>query len=186
MPRIRGDLIEILIAVREDADLACRHYEAHRSSALVDDHRMCPIEEDAEPVDVPPTLGDEAVSQIETKQIGIREHCDSREELRGLAATRTARSLAYEPPSRTWSVARQPRTKRGPGNACATRDLRVVETRGMQLEHETDLSLRSHLASNLMRRVGLEPTSPCGQRLLRPPPLPVWTPPQVISVYGRG
>ena len=29
-----------------------------------------------------------------------------------------------------------------------------------------------------MRRVGLEPTSPCGQWLLRPSPLPVWTPPR--------
>jgi hypothetical protein len=186
MTRIRGDLIEMLIAAWKDADLAGGHYEAHRSSALVDDHRICPIEEDAEAVHVPGSPGDETVSQIETEEIGVREHRDSGEELRGLAATRATRPVAYKSPSRPWGAARQPGTKRGPRNACATRDFRVVEARGMQLEHEIDLSLRSHLASNLMRRVGLEPTSPCGQRLLRPPPLPVWTPPQVISVYGRG
>ncbi|HEY8778978.1 MAG TPA: hypothetical protein VIL93_04235 [Solirubrobacterales bacterium] len=67
MTRIRGDLIEILIAVWEDADLACRHYEAHRSSAFVDNHRVCPIKEYAEAVHVPPTLGDEAVTQVETE-----------------------------------------------------------------------------------------------------------------------
>src|SRR6266852_3340588 len=39
------------------------------------------------------------------------------------------------------------------------------------------LSPDQRLPSPAMRRVGLEPTSPCGQRLLRPPPLPVWTPP---------
>src|SRR4051812_22787309 len=36
-----------------------------------------------------------------------------------------------------------------------------------------------------IRRVGLEPTSACAQRLLRPPPLPVWTPPLAQPFYGQ-
>jgi len=67
MTRIGGNLIQLLIAAPKDADLAGRHYEAHRSSAFVDNHRVCPIKEYAEAVHVPPTLGDEAVTQVETE-----------------------------------------------------------------------------------------------------------------------
>jgi len=67
----RVDLLHPVLLVAVHARPAGRQDDAHCGLALLDDHRVCAVEEDPQAIDTARMGRDHAVTQVHAEQIGI-------------------------------------------------------------------------------------------------------------------
>ena len=168
---VGADLEHSAIGPATRTRLAAWHHEVHRCLTFRSYDRVDCVESDVQAKYLPTMLKETPVTEIEAKQVGIGMRNQPWESIvHGTAPSALATSRSHAEP-RCFPI--HPSANRPAGNPSDPGYLALIFPRAGKCENVLDFLARSHRwGSEVVRRVGLEPTSPFGQWILNPSRFP--------------